>query len=195
MGEAPFRTDWPIVGVVLFAYLALFVVREGTSVTPLGVLVASLVGIGVGFPVRSLWKNPPPSGNIAFDPSPLSVLPAFLILSSLALYFGGYTFRLVHAGAGSVWGELEDACRRLFIQQENDRWAMRLSAKGPTKAKTLLTGNSVKATVEVIPLGRWITLLVLPRVHHPPKLILFFDWLSKRYPGPLPRFRMNLDRR
>lgn len=195
MAEAPFRTDWPIVGAVLLAYLMLFLARKDSAITPVGILVTLLVGIGVGLPVRWLWNNPPLPEHIAFDPSPMSVVPAFLLISSLAFYVGGYSVRLVRAETSSVRRELEEACRRLFIQQENDGWAMRLSAKGPAKAKTFLTGTIVKATVEVIPLGRRITLLVLPRVHYPPKLTLFFDWLSKRYPGPVPRIRGKLDRR
>ena len=41
-------------------------------------------------------------------------------------------------------------------------------------------------------LGRRLQLVCVPRVWEPGKLFLLFGWLSKQYPGPIPRVRIFL---
>jgi hypothetical protein len=58
-----------------------------------------------------------------------------------------------------------------------------------------LTGNGETVVMWLTPQGHSFTLLMLPRVSGSMKLRLFFEYLAKRYPGPIPRIRVDVSRR
>jgi hypothetical protein len=185
--------DWPylyvwlaVTGALLLGYLGLFLARKEVAVRPRGLIVLLAVCVMLEPPIMWVWKTPAwktPEG-VAFAPTAGALLMFALLLAGLSLCFGGWSFRLVHAGAAAVLAEMDEACRRLFIQKDDSYPARpKLAAKG----KTL--------TLSVLPLGSRFCLILLPRAAAPGKLTLFLGWLSKRYPGPIPKIRVNLDRR
>lgn len=108
----------------------------------------------------------------------------------------GVVFLLAVAGgwlAGRVWllrspadefrQQLETACRGLFLKLEEARpGQVSLTASGRTASLGLrqLTAN--------------LQVLVLPQPGGMGKVALLVQWLSKQYPGPVPKVRIVLTR-
>lgn len=162
-------------GLPLLVYLAFFLARKDVSlrVESLFALVSfflavRLVLLSTGVHESRTWW----------------LLPGGYVLLLSALLVTRRTSRSIHASASSIRAEIEEACRRLFIQQDEPApGEIRLTAKGGTLTLRLLSHGGAFATI------------LLPRRSDSPKLTLFLDYLHKRYPGPIPRIRVTLDRR
>jgi hypothetical protein len=158
--------------VPLLAYVGLFLVRKEVSLPPWRVL--ALMSAGVGGRLVLL------AAGFALDGATL-VLSVLVGVILLALAVSGGRPFFIHSPEGAVRAEVEEACRRLFIQKEEPRpGEVRLTAKGTT------------AVLWLMPQGRSSAVIFLPRTKGDGKLRLFFDWLAKRYPGPIPRIRVDL---
>jgi hypothetical protein len=161
--------------VPLVVYVGLFLLRKDVSLPPWttltlmgGAVICRLALIPAGFGIDGTTLV-------------LSVLFGVIVL---ALMLGGGRPFFVHAPEASVRAEIDEACRRLFIQKEEPKpGELRLTAKGTT------------LVVWVMPQGRRSAMIFLPRTKGDGKLRLFFDWLAKRYPGPIPRLRVDLSKR
>lgn len=162
---------WWVGLALLAAYLGLFAVRR--DVAPRPAVVAGVVAAAV-------------LARTALLPLGWSVVDWSALGLSLAALTGLYflrAHRLVHARVEEVRGEVDEACRRLFLPQEEVR-----------PGHLLLTAKGMTRVVRLRACGPF-TVIGLPRTPGAGKLALFFGWLSKRYPGPVPRIRIVLTRR
>lgn len=90
---------------------------------------------------------------------------------------------LVRAAAGELRGHITTACRGLFLACE----------ESPT-GHLLLSAKGIQRRLRIIGLGSRIQLLILPIAAEQGKVALLVGWLSKQYPGPVPRPRVVLRR-
>jgi hypothetical protein len=160
---------------LLLAYFALFVARKDVSPRPktmAGIIFLGLVA-QVGILVQS--EGPPPSSGVVV------VLMRAVVI---ALFFSQRNTRLVHARPDEVRAELLEACRRLFIDVQE-----------PRPGELLLSARGVGVSVRLLRSLGPTTLILFPPPPGPGKLALLFDWLKKRYPGPIPRIRVTYPRR
>ena len=89
----------------------------------------------------------------------------------------------LHARAAVLRGEFDEACRRLFLGKEEPR---------PGELHLIAKGMAVVLRLWAV--GPF-SLVLFPRPPVAGKLLLFHDWFRKRYPGPIPRIRVSLNRR
>jgi hypothetical protein len=90
---------------------------------------------------------------------------------------------LLRAEAPGLREQIETACRGLFLQFAE-------AAPG----RFTLTAKAGTWHLRTLPLSRRVQLIVLPRAEGPGKLALLLHWLSKQYPGPVPRLHFTLDK-
>jgi len=155
-------------------YAGIFLCRKETSLRPR--TMVSLLAFGVLVRLALVWFFPLHMTAIV-----LSVLVGLIVLGH---FLAGIAPFHVHASEESLRAEIDEACRRLFIQKEEPRpGELHLSAKGKT------------VVLVIVAQGGSFTLIFLPRVREMGKLSLFVNWLAKRYPGPIPRIRVDLTRR
>jgi len=92
-------------------------------------------------------------------------------------------------------------CRRLWIVRvtadslcEQVRWACKgLFLPCAEGESTFRLGKSAESqTLAFVSIARNWQILVLPKRGGSAKMALFLNWLSKQYPGPLPRIRFVL---
>jgi hypothetical protein len=164
---------WGQVGLLL-AYAGLFLARKDTRLRTTTLGTFQLVGIaGQLSSLNAVWPEHTSSGIVA-------LLAQVVVAATFFSMRGAY---LVRARADSIRAEIEEACRRLFISKEE-----------PQPCVLLLGARGILVPVRLVKMGA-CTLILFPRPPGPGKLTLFFDWLSKRYPGPIPRIRVSLNRR
>jgi hypothetical protein len=132
-------------------------------------LAASLVlRIGlvlVCFPLASTWE---------------AWLFAVCLALALLLGLAGRTW-LLRTEEATLREQLQAACAGLFLDSAEPRpGVLELSARGAA------------VRLRWLRLGPRLLLVLVPRVRQPGKLFLLFEWLSKQYPGPIPRIRIVL---
>jgi hypothetical protein len=159
----------------LVVYFLLFFVRKEVSLPPSTTLALMTLGVAVRLSLIVV--------GFKLDGTTL-VLSILFGVIVLALALTGRRPVFVHAPEEAVRDEIDEACRRLFIQKEE-----------PRRGEIRLTAKANAVTLWLMPQGRSSVVFLLPRSIPPGKLTLFFDWLRKRYPGPIPRIRVNLNRR
>lgn len=174
MSEWLWRTlAWSEPALVV-AYVALFLARKDVSLRPRVLALLGCVGLvaQLGF-VAVQWPSP--------DPDSTLILLSRLIF--VAVFFSLRGVALVHARSDALRAELAEACRRLFIDVKEVR-----------PGEVVVIARGIGVVVRLWKLGP-LTLLLFPRPPAPGKLTLLFEWLIKRYPGPIPRIRVTLHRR
>jgi hypothetical protein len=108
------------------------------------------------------------------------VLFYFLLLLALLL-LSGSEWWLVRADAATVQERIATGCAGLFLTCEP------LSGIG-----VRLTARGVESRLRLVPLGKRLTGVTLPRPGGKGKVALLVNWLTKQYPGSLPRLRIRL---
>lgn len=90
---------------------------------------------------------------------------------------------LARAGIEELRGQVRDGCRGLFLRWEE-----------PSSNLFLLIAKEGTWPLRLFRLNGRIQLVVPPRPDGPGKVALFVHWLSKQYPGPVPRLRITFPR-
>jgi hypothetical protein len=165
---------WAGAGITLSIYVALFLVlRRPASLRParLAVFVAAPLAARLALlpwqPILGTWDW-------------LAIIIAGTSIQSFLIIFRTW---LVREGEAPLTDQLSEACRRLFLDYTTPflgTWVFSARGKTYRLQKTRLGGPFL--------------LLRLPPVKSPGKPALLFDWLSKAYPGPVPRIRIVLTR-
>lgn len=167
---------WAAGGITVGGYVLLFLFARRPVTLRLarvGWLLAILVGLRL---VLAILAGEP------FQGPPEIILTALLGVASLALLLSRRVW-LVRATEKELREQIETVCRGLFLEvQELRPGRLQLSARG----QPALRLRKLLSRVQV---------LVLCRVHGPGKVALLCSWLSKNYPGPVPRIRIVLNRR
>jgi hypothetical protein len=169
----PAALIWTQVALML-AYVGLFLFRQDTRLRTTTLAIILLVGTtGQALSLAGAWAEHTSNDVVA--------LICQLIV--VGTFFGMRRVYLVRARPQSVRATIDEASRRLMLSKEE-----------PQPGVLLLGVKGILVPVRLIRVGG-CTLILFPRPPGPGKLTLFFDWLSKRYPGPIPRVRVSLNRR
>jgi hypothetical protein len=80
--------------------------------------------------------------------------------------------------------QIGTACRGLFLRCEEEQ-----------HGRFLFTAGGSTFNLRMYSIGRRLQLVVLPPVAGHGKVTLLVSWLSKQFPGPVPRVRIILKRR
>ncbi len=88
---------------------------------------------------------------------------------------------LLRAEAGVLRAQVEGACRGLFLE-----------CTEPAPGRLVLTAKGRSHSLRLIALSRRLQAALVPPTKGPGKVALFVAWLSKQYPGPVPRIRVVL---
>jgi hypothetical protein len=131
-------------------------------------VVGRLVLIATGHPLTEGWDW---------------MLTGAALLAAIGLRLAASVW-LVRAEAGDLRRQIEEACRRLFLACEE-----------PQPGRFRLTAHSETQELRLAPVSRRLQLVRLPRSAARGKIALLVEWLSKQYPGPLPRLRRVLKER
>lgn len=163
---------WVIFAVALAMYLLLAVVRQNVSLRParLGALAAAaVVGRAMLLPASSigLWELLP--------------LGACAVVAAVAPFAN--RIWLVRESLDEFRRRFDDACRGLRLEP-------RLSS--PHRVE--LVERQQVHSLRMSSLSKGWLLIHLPRATRPSKVALLVDWLSKQYPGPVPRIHIHLSR-
>jgi hypothetical protein len=164
---------WVSAAGVLGGYVTLFLLARRPVTLRLGrlewfflaVLGARLGIILLGYPLET-----------AAD----MVLFGATLLAAVGCRMGSRVW-LVRAKADTLREQLETACRGLF-----------LGCAEPHPGHFAFTAKGGTWHLRMVRLGQRLLVVVLPRAVVPGKIALLVHWLSKQYPGPLPRFHINL---
>jgi hypothetical protein len=90
---------------------------------------------------------------------------------------------LARVGVAELRGQVREGCRSLFLRWEE-----------PSPHLLLLIAKEGTWLLRLASLTGRIQLVVPPCPVGPGKVALFVHWLSKQYPGPVPRVRITLQR-
>lgn len=105
----------------------------------------------------------------------------YLLLLLALLLLPGSEWWLVRADAATVQERIAAGCAGLFLTCEPlPGVGVRLIARG------------VESRLRLVPLGKRLTGVTLPRPGGKGKVALLVNWLTKQYPGSLPRLRIRL---
>jgi hypothetical protein len=158
---------------LLLAYFVLFLARKDVSIRPRA--VAGIACVGAAAQLGFLAEQWPSISD--------AILPLLTRLIFVAALFSMRGVALVRARSDSMRAELAEACRRLFIESQE-----------PRPGVLVLSARGIGVMLRLWKLGP-LTLVLCPRPPVPGKLTLLFEWLGKRYPGPIPRIRVSLSRK
>jgi len=163
---------WVIFAVALATYLLLAVVRQNVSLRPgrLGALAAAaVVGRALLLPASSIgpWEWLPLGG------------------CAVAAAVAPFADRiwLVRVSLDEFRQRFDDACRGLRLE---------LRQSCPNRVE--LVERQQMYSLQMTSLSKGWLLIHLPRATRPSKVALLVDWLSKQYPGPVPRIHIHLSR-
>jgi hypothetical protein len=173
VGDAlPVLVLWVMAALLLGGYTLLFLAaRRPVAVRP--ARVASLLGVVVALRLLLLACGSFPTMSLDLA---LTILAA-LLAGGLALLRRVW---LVRSGGEELRRHIQTACRGLFLEvQEPQPGRLRLTARG-------------EHWLRLIPLTGRLQLLVLCRARGSGKVPLLLNWLSRQYPGPVPRIRIVL---
>jgi hypothetical protein len=163
---------WPAGGILLAAYVGLYLCRREVSLRPrrLGVFAAVVLLARLALLLVWPWAGP------------LDVTLACVSgVAAVALLPLGRTW-LLREEAATLRQRLHEASGGLFLPYtESEPGRLVFTAKG---ASWRLRLGAV---------SRWSQLVVLPPAPTG-KMALLVHWLSKQYPGPVPRVRIVLRR-
>jgi hypothetical protein len=161
---------WVIFAAALATYLLLAAVRQNVSLrlARLGWLAAAAVL------VRAMLL--PASSMGLWEWLPLGACAAAAVAAPFAsrIWF-------VRAMQDEFRERLYDACRGLRLE---------LCASSPDRMELVERQQAHSLRVRSLSKG-WIV-IHLPRATRPSKVALLVDWLSKQYPGPVPRIHIQL---
>jgi hypothetical protein len=159
-----------LAGAGALAVYALLVILSrrpvGLRLARLGVAALRLLLVARGYPMREALEWVAWSGTLA----------AALIMNMCRRLW------IVRVTADSLCEQVRWACAGLFLACAEDEKTFRL---GQQAADQILT---------FVSLSRNWQLLLLPKPGGSAKVVLLLDWLSKQYPGPLPKIRLVLKR-
>jgi hypothetical protein len=164
---------WWGAAAVLAAYTLLFLLtRRPVSLRPrrLGCLVLVAGGLRLilllcGYPLERFGEQ---------------ILTGAVLLSGVALLLSARIW-LLRVAREALREQIEMACRGLFLEcKEPAPGDFHLSARGKTWR------------LRMVSLSRRTQLILLPRVTEPGKVALLVQWLSKQYPGPVPKIHIKL---
>jgi hypothetical protein len=165
---------WVATAAGLAGYAVLFLLARGpVAIRPLRVWAALLVMLAVRL---ALWPlgDPPAEWEGA--------LAGVILFGGIGVYLQRRCW-LVRVAGDEFREQIQTGCRGLFITVEEPRpGRFRLSAR---EGELMLELRRV--------VGR-IHLLQVPTPPGKGKLALLVSWLSKQYPGPIPRVRIILHR-
>jgi hypothetical protein len=172
-GDLLLAVFWGIaIGLVTF-YIALFLItRREVTLRPqrLGflaviVLIIRLVIMVFGFPIET----------------PVDiVLTGIVVAGAVGLLLCGRTW-LFRTDSQTLRKNLQGACTGLF-----------LNCAEPQPGRFQFTAKAETWRLHMIGITHGVQLVVLPRVVGPGKVTLLVQWLSKEYPGPVPRVHIVL---
>jgi hypothetical protein len=159
-------------GLAVYALLVILSRRPvGLRMARLGWLVLivaalRLLLVPLGYPMRGTLEWVAWSGTLA----------AALIMNMCRRLW------IVRVTADSLCEQVRWACAGLFLPCEEHEKTFRLGKHGAAQILTFVS------------LSRNWQLLLLPKQGGSAKVVLLLDWLSKQYPGPIPRIRLVLKR-
>ena len=110
-------------------------------------------------------------------------LTGAVLLGAAGLRLGARVW-LVRGGGEELREQIRYACRGLFLECEE-----------PEQGRFAFCAKGMRRHLRTLALGRRLQLVVLPRPGGHAKITLLTQWLSKQYPGPIPRMRRVLKRR
>jgi hypothetical protein len=163
---------WCGAAAVLMAYVALFLLsRRATALRlgRLGWLALAVAGLRL---VLALVHPPTTALDWALSGTALG--------SGLALRLGARAW-LVRAEAETLRLQIQTACRGLF-----------LGCAEAEPGRVHLTAKAGSWQLRIMRISQRLQLVCLPHVAGPGKAALLVHWLSKQYPGPVPRIRVVL---
>ncbi|MBI3468562.1 MAG: hypothetical protein HY000_36635 [Planctomycetes bacterium] len=95
--------------------------------------------------------------------------------------------------AGRVW-LLRDSLTNLREQMATATLGLFMKCEETRPGQFELPTRDGLCRLRTLPLTSQLLIVVLPRAKRRSKLALFVSWLSKQYPGPIPRPRIVLER-
>jgi hypothetical protein len=163
---------WGLFAVALATYLLLAIVRQNVSLRPVRLgwfAAAAVVGRAMLLPTSSieLWEW-----------LPLGACAAAATVAPCAARIW-----LVRISPDEFRQRLDDACRGLRLE-------LRQSSPDCVELVERQQVHSLRMTA----LSKGRILIHLPRATRPSKVALLVDWLSKQYPGPVPRIHVDRSR-
>ena len=166
---------WWGAAVILAAYLALFLLaRRPVSLRLERLEWLALVVFGLRLVLLALGR--PPATYLDLSLTTLALLGTV----GLGLRHPIWLARVVREELSQqIW----TACRGLFLTCEE-----------PAPGRFLLTAKDGTWQLRTWSLSRRVQVVCLPRPAGPSKVSLLVQWLSKQYPGPVPRVRIVLTR-
>jgi hypothetical protein len=164
---------WWGAAVVWAVYFALFLLAH----RPVTLRLLRLGGLALV--VAGLRLLLIPCGDSLANPLDIG-LTVLTVLGGVVLWCCGRVW-LARAEATMLREQIHTACRGLFLEYSEPRTGhLLLAARGGTW-RLRLVGLSPR-----------VQLVVLPPVTGPSKAALLLHWLSKQYPGPVPRLHIVL---
>ena len=158
---------------VVAAYVGLFVLARGPATLRLRRLGSMLLAVAF-LRVSALVAGLNVTGRTESVLMVSILVVGLLLLAAKRIWF----FRI---GAGTLRAQIDAACQRLFLPMEE-----------PMPGRLQFTTKKRVRWLHMWPLGRRFLLAALPPVPDRDKVKLLLDWLSKQYPGPIPRIRIIL---
>jgi len=164
---------WSSAAVALAAYLALFFLAH----RPVTLRLRRLGGLALV--IAGVRLTLVPLGDSLANRTDIG-LTGIALLGGVGLWLGGRVW-LVRGETAVLREEVRMACDGLFLECAEPRAGLFVFT---TKVGTW--------RLRLLALSRRMQLVVLPRVDVPSKVALLVQWLSKQYPGPVPRLHIVL---
>jgi hypothetical protein len=164
---------WGSATGVLAVYVGLFIVtRRDVTLRPrrLGWLAVIVLGIRLAL----LLFGEPLETPIDVGLMGIAVAGATGLLPCARVW-------LFRAQAETLRQQLQTACAGLFLGLDE-----------PMPGRFQFTAKAGTWRLRMVELSKRVQLVVLPRVAGPGKVTLLVQWLSKQYPGPVPRVHIVL---
>lgn len=166
---------WCAAAAVGAGYAALFLLARRPAAIRLGrvglalvaVLALRLALLAAGYPLQPAWE---------------AVVGGVALIAATCLGLGRRAW-LVRAAAEEFREQVRAGCRGLFLGCEE-----------PLLDFFVLTAKEGSGPLHLLRVSRRIQLVFLPCPLGRGKVALFVHWLSKQYPGPVPRVRIILHR-
>jgi hypothetical protein len=164
---------WYGAAAALAAYLAPFMLAK----RPVSLRMRRLGGSALGVFLLRLLMIPL---GVAMEMPVDCGLTAFCLLAGVGLWLAERVW-LARVDEGSLREQIEAACRGLFLEYTE-----------PQRGLFLLTARGFTWRLRLVRISRRMQLVVLPQAAELSKAALLLHWLSKQYPGPVPRLHINL---
>jgi hypothetical protein len=164
---------WYGAAAALAAYLALFLLAKRA----VSLRLRRLGGLALNVFLLRLLMIPL---GVAMETPVDCGLTGFCLLTGVGLWLSGRVW-LARIDEASLREQIQAACRGLFLEFTE-----------PQHGLFVLIAGGCTWRLRLVRLSRRMQLVVLPQAAELSKAALLLNWLSKQYPGPVPRLHINL---